>query len=165
MPTTEGDLRLQEVVDRGRKVYVSFHERQGAEEVLFRALQVPIVDGVRYGAWPFAQKWCEQRGVPVVRLGTRGGDAALFPPADDDAPDGARGRLEALFGDRSRAAICLTRFEPDYLPLVLVHDQEVELKAATRAGRGRQADFDGGAGAGPVVHTGRWTTPSRLGST
>ena len=134
VPTTEGDLRMQEVVDRsrkngGRKLYVSFHERQGAEEVLFRALQVPIIDGVRYGAWPFAQRWCEQRGVPVVRLGTRGGDAALFPGVDEeDAPEGAVEALEDLLGHRSKASICLTRFEPDYLPLVLVHDQEVKLK-------------------------------------
>lgn len=126
LPTSEGELTVPIIARRSKgRLHVSLGEGSGYEEVLFRAMQVPVVSGVRYGALPFCQRHAERGGLTVVRLGTRTGDAALFGPAELD-PD-ARARLDALFG-RPDQQVVPTRFEPADLPVVLVPDREVALK-------------------------------------
>ena len=126
LPTSEGELTVPNIARRSKgRLHVSLGEGSGYEEVLFRAMQVPVVSGVRYGALPFCQRHAERGGLTVVRLGTRTGDAAMFTPADID--DDARARLEALLG-RPDQQVVPTRFVPAELPVVLVPDREVALK-------------------------------------
>jgi molecular chaperone HtpG len=60
-----------------------------------------------------------------VRLGTKDGDKALFKTVIPD-PDVA-GFLSGLL-KRPGDLICFTHVEPDFLPLIIVEDQDVKLK-------------------------------------
>ena len=126
IPTTEGDLTLPAIRRRsGGRVHVTLGERGGYEEVLFRALQVPVVIGTRFAALPFCELDAERRGGEVVRLGTRNGDADLFPLEAVSAQ--TLEALESMLGAPDQAVVP-TRFEPASLPVVLVPDREVETK-------------------------------------
>jgi len=125
VPTSEGDLRMPELRERGARVHVSTFERRGPEEVLFRALQTPIVMGTRYAAYPFVKRYCDERGIGLVEFGTEQGHASFFPEVPLSAS--RRRRLDALFA-REGFVLAPTRFEPGVLPCVLVYDQQVKLK-------------------------------------
>lgn len=126
VPTTEGDLVMQEILRRsGGKVHVSLGERGSAEETLFRALKVPVVLGFRFAAMPFAQRVAEARGAAFVRLGTDAGNRALFPPATLEPEE--KKALEALLLEPGWALVP-SRFAPAALPAVLIPDRDVELK-------------------------------------
>ncbi|MEZ4379907.1 MAG: ATP-binding protein [Nannocystaceae bacterium] len=129
VPTTQGDLPVATVLRRGGgKVHVSQAERGGFEELLFRALKVPVIVGTRYGALPFCREYVERsgRGGKLIMLGSGDSEAELFERVDDVLP-AVRERLQAALGGRDYELI-LARFAPPYLPFVGVPDREVELK-------------------------------------
>ncbi|MCY1011499.1 ATP-binding protein [Nannocystis pusilla] len=81
VPTSEGDLPVAVVARRGQgKLYASLSPRGGFEEVLFRALRVPVVVGTRYGALPFIRRHADRRGGAVIELGTAAGNRRVFLP-------------------------------------------------------------------------------------
>ncbi len=130
VPTTEGELTMKELAAGSGRVHVSVFERRGPDEVLFRALQRPIVNGSRFAAYPFAREYCARHGHDFVELGTQRGNARLFPPeALERRPSR---RLEALLGEEG-VEIVATRFSPPSLPVVLAYDQEVKLKERVEA--------------------------------
>ena len=144
VPTSQGDLALTRVAERsGGKIYVSRAERGGFEELLFRALGVPVVAARRYGALAVARRWAERRGVPLILLGTEDGEKALFRAVtDDELAPGAGPALRRAFADPSgdgdgdgagEVEVVLSRFAPSDLPFVLVPDREVELKQRIEA--------------------------------
>lgn len=144
LPTSQGDLGLARILERSNgKIYVSQAERGGFEELLFRALAVPVVQARRYGALAVARRWAERRGIPLVMLGTTTGEQALFHRMqDDELQSGAAERLRRAFaaeqdGDASGGPqdveVVLSRFAPAHLPFVLVPDREVELKQRIEA--------------------------------
>lgn len=126
VPTSEGDLGLDVVTKRGQgKLYVSLSAHGGFEEVLFRALRVPVIVGTRYGAMPFARRHAERRGGALIELGTAAGNKRVFPPASLSAAEHAF--LKDMLA-RPGQRVIATRFAPAELPLVLVPDREAELK-------------------------------------
>lgn len=126
VPTSEGDLPVATLHKRGGgKLYASLSPHGGFEEVLFRALRVPVLVGTRYGALPFARRWVERRGGAVIELGTAAGNKRVFPPADLSSDD--RAFLTDML-TRPGQRLVATRFAPAELPLVLVPDREAELK-------------------------------------
>lgn len=126
VPTSEGDLPVAVVQRRGQgKLYVSLSPRGGFEEVLFRALRVPVVVGTRYGALPFVRRHAERRGGVVIELGTAEGNRRVFPPAE--LADDERAFLSDMLA-RPGQRLIPARFAPADLPLVLVPDREAELK-------------------------------------
>jgi molecular chaperone HtpG len=126
VPTSEGDLLVRTVLRRGeKKAYVSLSSRGGFEEMLFRALKVPIAIGTRYAVLPFLNRYCERRGGQVIQLGTHDGNQHVFREAKVD--EEARAFLERVLA-RPGQKLITARFAPKELPLVLVPDREVELK-------------------------------------
>jgi molecular chaperone HtpG len=126
VPTSEGDLTMPAVRKKsGGKIHISMGEQGGYEEILFRALRVPVVTGIRYAALPFSQAYAQRIGGVVVQLGTKQGNQSLFPRAELPEPEAAR--LRALF-HTDRQEVVPARFSPSSLPLVLVPDREVLLK-------------------------------------
>lgn len=126
VPTSEGDLTLPAIRRRsGTRVHISTGEAGGSEEVLFRALGVPVVEGTRYAALPFTQRFVEREGGAVVMLGTREGNAQLFRPAEV-SPE-TLDKLKALFAEDG-VELVPARFSPPALPLVRVPDRDAELK-------------------------------------
>jgi len=126
VPTSEGDLPARTILKRGeRKAYVSLSARGGFEEMLFRALKVPIAVGTRYAVVPFLERYTERRGGTVVQLGTHAGNQQVFREATLD--EDARTFLESTLAKKGQRLVA-ARFLPVDLPLVLVPDREVELK-------------------------------------
>jgi molecular chaperone HtpG len=126
VPTSEGELTVPAVRKKsGGKIHISMGEQGGYEEILFRALRVPVVVGVRYAALPFCQAYAQRIGGAVVQLGTKQGNQSLFPRAE--LPQIQADRLRALF-HAERQEVVPARFAPSSLPLVLVPDRDVALK-------------------------------------
>lgn len=126
VPTSQGDLAVATVLQRsGGRLHVSQADRGGFEELLFRALKVPVVQGVRYGALPFCRAYAERRHGRLVMVGTSGGDRELF--RREELPQAQAERLQAWFGGDS-AQVVPARFVPEHLPLVVVPDREAALK-------------------------------------
>ncbi|MCA9654183.1 MAG: ATP-binding protein [Myxococcales bacterium] len=126
LPTSQGDLPAQTILARAHgRLHVSQAERGGFEELLFRALKVPVVQGVRYGALPFCRAYAERRRGRLVLVGTSGGDSELFTPATPT--DDERRRLQQWFGN-DEVEVIASRFAPEHLPFVAVPDREAELK-------------------------------------
>lgn len=126
VPTSEGDLPVRTILKRGdHKAYVSLSTRGGFEEMLFRALKVPIAVGTRYAVLPFLERYVERRGGALVQLGTHAGNQQVFREATID--DDTRAFLERSLA-RPGQRLVAARFAPKELPLVLVPDREVELK-------------------------------------
>ncbi len=126
VPTSQGDLTCPQLLARsGGKIHISQSDEGGFEELLFRALKVPVVRGIRYAALPFCRRFTERNRGSAVILGTGGGDREFFHPAA--VGDDERRRLERWFA-ADDAQVVLTRFAPTYLPLMLVPDREIELK-------------------------------------
>jgi molecular chaperone HtpG len=126
VPTSEGDLPLPRVMDRADgRLYVTQSRGGGAEELLFRALKVPVINGTRYGTLPFARMYAERHGARIVVLGTEGGDEALFPRETISASDLAK--LKNWLGAPD-VEVVPSKFQPAHLPLVLVPDREAQLK-------------------------------------
>lgn len=126
LPTSEGDLTAPALRSKSQgKIHVSMGEQGSCEEILFRALRVPVVLGARYAALPFCQAYAQRHGGPVVKLGTSQGNQSLFPRAELSPADLAR--LKELF-QADKQEVIAARFAPESLPLVLVRDREVMLK-------------------------------------
>lgn len=125
IPTSQGELTVARVLDlSGGRIHISQSEHSGFEELLFRALKVPVVRGTRFAALPFCKRYAERIRGALVILGTAD-DQALFRPGTLPEPDSER--LQSWFA-ADDAQVVLAHFEPAYLPLILVPDREVELK-------------------------------------
>ncbi|MCK6512373.1 ATP-binding protein [Myxococcota bacterium] len=126
LPTSEGEMTLPMLRKHSQgKIYVSTSQQAGYEEVLFRALSRPIVQGWRYAARPFVQRVCEVRGLDLIELGTRRGEEAVFAVEEVSAT------MRAIFAEvlaQNDTTLCFARFLPDSLPVLLVTNQEVALK-------------------------------------
>jgi molecular chaperone HtpG len=131
VPTSMGDLTVPAVLERAqRTLHVRDADTSAHQELLFRALNVPVVDGARYGAHSFCRLYCERLGGKLVVLGTEQGDRELFREASVSAD--VRARLEQLFGAPERQLL-VSHFAPSYLPFIAVKDREVELKRRLEA--------------------------------
>ncbi|MEZ4450437.1 MAG: ATP-binding protein [Nannocystaceae bacterium] len=126
LPTSQGDLGVSTILARADgKLHATQADRGGFEELLFRALKVPVIQGTRYGALAFARAYVERRRGRLVVVGTRGGDEQLFTPVEVSPED--RARLREWFGG-DEVEVVTARFAPDHLPFVAVPDREAELK-------------------------------------
>lgn len=130
LPTTEGDLTADRILERSRGVFhVSRDERGGFEQVLFRAQRTPVLLGTRFAVEVFAKAYCERRRGRVEVLGTRD-DTNLFRPAHL-APE-EQALLEQTFAQEDHE-VFLRGFEPSTLPFIVVADREAELKRRIEA--------------------------------
>ncbi len=126
VPTSEGEMTLPRVLEFGKgRLYLSADEASAHEDIVLRAMRIPVVTGYRYAVTPFCRRYAERHGKEIVLLGTRAGQARVFSAAKGDGA--LDGRLAKLLA-RDNQDVVLTSFQPDYLPLVLVADQEYELK-------------------------------------
>jgi molecular chaperone HtpG len=165
LPTTQGELTAPVILERaGGKLYVSQSDRGGYEELLFRALKVPVVQGLRHAALAFCRAYTDRRRGALILVGTDSGDSDVFGRAECSADEVARLRQWFAADDTEVVA---GAFEPPHLPLVLVPDRDVELKrliesdeadgrmsrAALGLARGFTAAIDDRAGARLYVNT------------
>ncbi len=131
IPTSQGELTMPAIrkAERGR-VNVAMGSGGGFEEMLFRSLKVPVARGERYAVLSFLRRYVDTRGGTLVEIGTDAGNQRLFQPAEISAEVHAW-LHEHLCGVGEK--LVPSRFAPVELPLVLVPDREVELKARLEA--------------------------------
>lgn len=123
LPTSQGEMKASQLPARGA-VHVILDSGSGFEEMLFRAMGVPVAHGNRYAVVPFLRRWTQAKGLRLVELGTEQGNRALFQtgilPEDDVA------WLQQHLGDGEQ--LLPAHFSPAELPVVVVPDREAELK-------------------------------------
>jgi molecular chaperone HtpG len=130
LPTTEGDLTADRILERSRGVFhISRDERGGFEQVLFRAQRTPVLLGTRFAVEVFAKAYCERRRGRVEVLGTRD-DTSLFRPAQ--LAPAEQELLQNTFAQEDHE-VFLRAFEPATLPFIVVADREAELKRRIEA--------------------------------
>ncbi|MGW4892616.1 ATP-binding protein [Kitasatospora sp. NPDC004240] len=129
VPTSQGDLTAGALrAAGGGAVHVALGTGGGFEEMLYRAMQVPIARGDRYAVLPFLRRYAQLRDCRIVELGSESGNRELFRDPERPLPEEERAWLAgALAGPGEQ--LVPARFDPPGLPLVLVPDREAELKA------------------------------------
>ncbi len=125
VPTSMGDLDLRTILRRsGGTVYVSQSERPGVESLLYRARDIPVVLGRRYGALGFVHRFCDARGGNVHLIGDGADERLLGVVAQEELDP----RLIEWFGGEELDVLG-AHFEPTTLPFVALVDRQQELKA------------------------------------
>jgi molecular chaperone HtpG len=161
--TTEGDLPARALRDRDAesRIYVGLDAQGDFEEMLCRALGVPLALGYRFAVLPFLARWCQQRGGTLVRLGTGEGDRQVFQRAT--LADADRRWLAGALAlpDAGDVELCPARFSPPELPLVLVPNRDAELKARVESDETRKR-LSGAALGLARLYTARITESARL---
>ncbi|MFD0276608.1 ATP-binding protein [Kitasatospora sp. NPDC127111] len=129
VPTSQGDLTAGALRAAGDgAVHVALGGNGGFEEMLYRAMQVPIARGDRYAVLPFLRRYAQLRGCRIVELGSESGNRELFRDPERPLPAGEAAWLAGALADPGEQLVP-ARFDPAGLPLVLVPDREAELKA------------------------------------
>ncbi|MFJ1704474.1 ATP-binding protein [Kitasatospora sp. NPDC088346] len=129
VPTSQGDLTAGALRAAGSgAVHVALGSGGGFEEMLYRAMQVPIARGDRYAVLPFLRRYAQLRDCRIVELGSESGNRELFRDPERPLPAEERAWLGAALADEGEQLVP-ARFDPPGLPLVLVPDREAELKA------------------------------------
>ncbi|WP_045299437.1 ATP-binding protein [Saccharothrix sp. ST-888] len=129
VPTSQGDLTAGALrAAGGGAVHVALGSGGGFEEMLYRAMQVPIARGDRYAVLPFLRRYAQLRGCRIVELGSESGNRELFRDPEQPLPAEEAAWLGAALADPGEQLVP-ARFDPPGLPLVLVPDREAELKA------------------------------------
>lgn len=123
VPTSQGDLPVSQLIAKGA-LHVILDQRPGFEEMLFRALGVPVAFGNRFGVVPFLRRWVSERPVRLIELGTAQGNQQFFS-LQTLAKDDADWLSEHLVGEEKLIA---ARFLPIELPFIVVADRDSELK-------------------------------------
>ncbi|MCG6497153.1 ATP-binding protein [Kitasatospora sp. A2-31] len=129
VPTSQGDLTAGALrAAGGGAVHVALGSGGGFEEMLYRAMQVPIARGDRYAVLPFLRRYAQLRGCRIVELGSESGNRELFRDPERPLPAEESAWLTGALADPGEQLVP-ARFDPPGLPLVLVPDREAELKA------------------------------------
>ncbi|MFF3069348.1 ATP-binding protein [Kitasatospora sp. NPDC057936] len=129
VPTSQGDLTAGALrAAGGGAVHVALGSGGGFEEMLYRAMRVPIARGERYAVLPFLRRYAQLRGCRLVELGSEQGDRSLFRDPERPLPAEEAAWLAGALADPGEQLVP-ARFDPPGLPLVLVPDREAELKA------------------------------------
>lgn len=123
IPTSRGDLSLSELQGHG-PVHVSLGDSGGFEDMVCRAMHIPVVKGDRYAVHSFLRRWAQQRSGKLIEIGTEKGNRQLF--AEADLSDENTEWLKRHLGNGE--LLVPARFMPAHLPLVVVPDRDAELK-------------------------------------
>ncbi|SDE12645.1 molecular chaperone HtpG [Kordiimonas lacus] len=127
VPTTEGDLTVQQIMSKGDgAIYIKPGEKSGHDALLFRVRGNPLVKGYLYGATAFCKKYSDIHNIKLLELGSRQSQGDVFPtvpPAEAACLNPVRHLFESDKHD-----VVFTRFEPSFIPLVIMEDADVVTK-------------------------------------
>jgi molecular chaperone HtpG len=128
IPTSQGDLPASALRHNGL-LHVNLNAAGGFEDMLFRALKVPVARGERYAVLPFLREWVDRHGGSLIELGTEQGNKKIFTAAQLPAEELAWLSSHLSDGEKITPAY----FDPAELPLIVVQDKEAELKRRIEA--------------------------------
>lgn len=123
VPTSQGDLLVKDLTTE-KGMHVMLGGSGGFEEMLFRALQVPVALGDRYAVVPFLRKVGEYSRKPLIEIGTDKGNQYLFQAGK--ISEVAQEYLTTHLADQED--VIAAKFFPAELPLMIVVDRDAELK-------------------------------------
>ncbi|MDO5768122.1 MAG: ATP-binding protein, partial [Psychrobacter sp.] len=123
VPTSQGDLLAEQLVSKGA-VHVVLDNSAGFEDMLFRALGIPVAQGNRYAVVPFLRRWVEIKGLRLIELGTQSGNRQLFKTKALSEHQRQWLQQHLCHDEKLIAA----SFAPASLPLIVVADREQALK-------------------------------------
>ena len=123
VPTSQGDLPVKSLINKG-KIHVILGERAGFEEMLFRALGVPVAFGNRFGVVPFLRRWVNERPILLIELGTARGNQQFFS-LQNLKEEEKNWLAQHLVGTEK---LITAHFLPKELPFIVVADRDSELK-------------------------------------
>lgn len=125
LPTTEGELGVSVISQRSSgKIHITSGAERGPEELIFRALRIPIVLGERFGALAFAKRYAERQGLEALVLGTEEGNRRVFQPST--LTESQNTELIDLFaGDNQVRPVA---FAPKHIPLIVLLDRDALVK-------------------------------------
>lgn len=126
IPTSDGELTIDNIKQQSQgTLRVALEEHGGYEEILCRAQRIPVISGYRFGAMSFTKLYCETYNFPLAILGTQKGNNSLFRQVESS--DRIRDKLTTLFCQHDEKLVTC-EFDPTYLPLIIVPDEESVLK-------------------------------------
>lgn len=126
LPTSMGEKTIPAILGQtNNRLYVQEADAPGFQEVLFAAQKKPIIHGYLFAAAGFCHRYQQlNQHVRVQTLGD-GEQTDIFKPALNDISNAST--LHKLFSQtHERIEVC--RFEPAYLPIVIVDNRQVQLK-------------------------------------
>ncbi|HEY8102581.1 MAG TPA: ATP-binding protein [Burkholderiaceae bacterium] len=123
IPTSQGDLPVASLASHG-PIHISLGSNGGFEDMLFRAMQIPVAKGDLYAVHGFLRRWSEMRGGKLIEIGTELGNQQLF--SEETLSEGQMAWLKQHLSNGE--TIVPARFKPAELPLVVVPDRDAELK-------------------------------------
>lgn len=125
VPTSQGDMTLTHYVKQTKNsLYIRSDDLNNYEEVLFKAKKIPVILGYRYGATGFAERFAAERGIQISYLGSNDASNLYQPSMISEVKQSL---LETLFVKEDEMLV-VGRFEPDYVPLLIIEDKDVKLK-------------------------------------
>ncbi|AUG78146.1 molecular chaperone HtpG [Kitasatospora sp. MMS16-BH015] len=134
VPSSQGELTAGALRAAGSgTVHVALGGEGGFEEMLYRAMRVPIARGDRYAVLPFLRRYAALRGCRLVELGGESGTEELFREPDRPLAEEETAWLSAALTGEGEQLVP-ARFDPPGLPLVLVPDRAAQLKARLEDG-------------------------------
>lgn len=126
LPSSEGDLLIPELLRHSNRcLNITMEEQGGYELILSRAVKVPVVYGFRFAVYPFCKQYAEINNIKLAILGTQQGNAQLF--SKTTLPEDKMIRLQQLLA-REGEQVIAAEFSPDYIPMIMVADEDVLLK-------------------------------------
>ncbi|NQZ12662.1 MAG: molecular chaperone HtpG, partial [Algicola sp.] len=126
VPTNMGEMTLPALLKQSdRRIYLRLEDKNSYEDILFKTRMIPVVSGFMFAGAGFCQKYATNFNLKVVHLGTKAGADEIFKTVTP-AP-GVGAFLKEQLG-RKGDSICFTHFDPGFVPMVIVEDQQVKLK-------------------------------------
>lgn len=124
--TSQGDLTLFQIMRASQgSIYVKLNDNKSYEETLFRAKRIPLVFGHLYAALSICRKFSEIEGRTLNLLDGSRGNEKLFEPCAVGTQQ-SKQLTELFANDREQVIFC--QYSPEFLPLVVIYDEEVLLK-------------------------------------
>ncbi len=126
VPTNLGEMTLPQVLKKSQgAIYIASSHERGYEEILFRSRLIPVVSGYLYAAQEFCQKFSEIESVPIKVLGSKSDEYDIFPRLTD--VEEVVDVLAPIFA-REKEELIITRFEPSFIPIIVIEDDDVKIK-------------------------------------
>lgn len=123
IPTSRGDMPVRSL-RRDNTLMLMTGEDGGFEGMLLRLLQHPVARGDRYAVVPFLRRWAQTYQCKLVEIGTRAGNQQFFNLHTLSEEEQTWWQQQLAVNEQLIAA----RFEPSVLPLIVIADQDAQLK-------------------------------------
>lgn len=137
VPTTVADMTIPQLLSKGEgSLYLKTATQTGYDEVLFRVRGYPLVKGYMYGAVGFCRKYHAVHAVDLIEVGSKKSRHKIFPEVSVD--NAMIKELIARLFETDNHEVVFTRFDPEFVPLVVMEDTDVVTKNRIEADEARK---------------------------